>query len=556
MLTRDRVKAASQGEPSLLVLNINASLSAVGDDIEVYAIPLELRRGGLLFAIPRDALSDQAIADGQSSAEDALIGPSSIFSAPLLEESEDMLSTIALGIEAPVLVVDLHDDILSACREYDPVTDSLASILGFSLDHPTSLPDMNVLWPLVNGWLLSRSDDRTGFYSAQEDQVPVGKGAQSVSPGAQTKKAPAAKRITNNMIADQLSTLAAQLQLLSQRQDVLEKAGNTFVGNVPEPSRAQPSKLPAVSSGLKQTPPVAPLTVAKALNLVGPPPKVRHPQQAQLVEGAERDEPYDPLQPLAEESGGIVAALAQQSSAITALVAHMASQSGDAVADLSATGLSSSSTKGVQRREKMQNDLAHGTSTYFLQMQQQLHRRLFPSRPVPQSEEELRDVSVLQYLERQGGYRAQREMGLVAWVLGHAVDSAAQGDFRRTKEIIALLLVAVEQAVTDKGNWSLAFMLTLLEEPPIQVFQERATNLVHLSRPFGPLVPPQWTAVCLSYLKDLEVLSTKKVETAKKASKATPAEKAAGAFEPDREESPRRKPRFPKKPKAKASPEA
>ena len=240
------------------------------------------------------------------------------------------MSTIALGIEAPVLVVDLHDDILSACREYDPVTDSLASILGFSLDHPTSLPDMNVLW---HGWLLSRSDDRTGFYSAQEDQVPVGKGAPSVSPGATAKKAPAAKRITNNMIADQLSSLAAQLQLLSQRQDVLEKAGNTFVGNVPDPSRAPASKLPAVSSGLKQMPPVAPLTVAKALNLVGPPPKVRQPQQVQFVEAAERDEPYDPLQPLAEESGGIVAAIAQQSSAITALVAHMASQSGDAMAE-------------------------------------------------------------------------------------------------------------------------------------------------------------------------------------------------------------------------------
>ena len=221
MLTRDRVKAASQGEPSLLVLNINASLSAVGDDIEVYAIPLELRRGGLLFAIPHDALSDQAIADGQSSAEDALIGPSSIFSAPLLEESEDMF-TIALGIEAPVLVVDLHDDILSACREYDPVTDSLASILGFSLDHPTSLPDE--CFVAASEWLVAFQVRRSyGFYSAQEDQVPVGKGAQSVSPGAQTKKAPAAKRITNNMIADQLSTLAAQLQLLSQRQDVLEK---------------------------------------------------------------------------------------------------------------------------------------------------------------------------------------------------------------------------------------------------------------------------------------------------------------------------------------------
>ena len=46
--------------------------------------------------------------------------------------------------------------------------------------------------------------------------------------------------------------------------------------------------------------------------------------------------------------------------------------------------------------------------------------------------------------------------------------------------------------------------------------QERSMNLVHHSRPLGPLVLPQWTAVCLSYLKDLEVLATKKSETAKK----------------------------------------
>ena len=47
-------------------------------------------------------------------------------------------------------------------------------------------------------------------------------------------------------------------------------------------------------------------------------------------------------------------------------------------------------------------------------------------------------------------------------------------------------------------------------------------NLVHHSRPLGPLVLPQWTAVCLSYFKDSEVLATKKSETAKKNTKAAP----------------------------------
>lgn len=205
----------------------------------------------------------------------------------------------------------------------------------------------------------------------------------------------------------------------------------------------------------------------------------------------------------------------------------------------------------------MQSDLASGSSNYLLQMMQQLHRRLHPARPVPQDERDLMSVSVLHYLERQGGFRHNRELGLIAWVLGHAIDASAAGDLRLTKEILALLLVGVEQAAIDRGDWSLAFMLTLMEEPPIQVFQERQAALIHHTRPFGPLVPPQWTAVCLSYLKDLEVLATKKTETAKRVQgpKAAPMPDPSVA-EADREASPKRKPRFPKKPKAKSAPEA
>ena len=51
------------------------------------------------------------------------------------------------------------------------------------------------------------------------------------------------------------------------------------------------------------------------------------------------------------------------------------------------------------------------------------------------------------------------------------------GDLRRTKEIMALMMVSVEQAAVDKGAWSLAYLLTLLEDPPLQMFQERSATL-------------------------------------------------------------------------------
>ena len=113
------------------------------------------------------------------------------------------------------------------------------------------------------------------------------------------------------------------------------------------------------------------------------------------------------------------------------------------------------------------------------------------------------------------------------------------------------MLVAVEQSVVDRGDWTLAYLLTLLEEPPNQMYQDRTINLVHHSKPFGPLVPPQWTATCLAYLKDLEVLASKKGETSKKAPPKPPVQTDTTAgLEPEKEASPKRKPRFPRKPKA------
>ena len=246
-----------------------------------------------------------------------------------------------------------------------------------------------------------------------EVAAPVPAKKHAPSPGQATgKKANQPKRITNNMISDQLAALAAQMQLLSQRQDSLEKHGLISAADVPEQYRGPSSKLPAVSAGLRNPSGVSQTSAMKAMSLIGPPPKVKAAPQVTFVEDAVQDEPYDLLQPT-EDAGGIVAALTRQSTAITAVVAHLAPQSGDVLGDLTSTGSQMSTTKGVQRRERMQSDLACGTSQYFLQVMQQLHRRLNPSKPVPATEEALQGLSVLQYLERQGGYRGSREMGLV-----------------------------------------------------------------------------------------------------------------------------------------------
>ena len=126
-----------------------------------------------------------------------------------------------------------------------------------------------------------------------------------------------------------------------------------------------------------------------------------------------------------------------------------------------------------------------------MMLQQQLCRRLQPSNTVPKTEEELnaRAPSLLTYLERYGGFKGQKEAGLMMWVIGHAVDAAARGDFHATREFLALAVMGLEQSAFDAGNWDLAFVLTLTGDPPTALFQDRMTSMTSSASPFSPLIP-------------------------------------------------------------------
>ena len=87
-MQKSRIRFASQGEPEFLVLVLGAELSGHGQEIEVFALPLLPRDGGLMLALPSKALADSVLNEGQEADDQAIVGPSHSCTASLIEEGE------------------------------------------------------------------------------------------------------------------------------------------------------------------------------------------------------------------------------------------------------------------------------------------------------------------------------------------------------------------------------------------------------------------------------------------------------------------------------------
>ena len=122
------------------------------------------------------------------------------------------------------------------------------------------------------------------------------------------------------------------------------------------------------------------------------------------------------------------------------------------------------------------------------------------------------EVSLLAYLERYGGYGQNRELGMVQWSLGHAFDALAKGDVDLAKDHLAMTTVMVEQAAVDNNRWQLAWLLRLLDDPPQNLWISRGQTATGSKRPFAPMCSQSWTTTALAYIKEAELLSSKKTE--------------------------------------------
>ena len=541
------MKCAVDGVPSLLLFHVPDSISSDGAEQVCFAIPMKFRRDGLLLCIPRGVVSEEALIQALSNDDGtSLVGPSKLLELALVEENENG-DIIPLQSNSFVYAVDFSDDALTFLSEYDGTEFETSAPVAFSDQHHAALPDTAALCLAVGNWLSQQGSERVNFYSAREEQGDTDTPKASPKTSTAKRASAAPKRVSNAQVMETLSMMQEQLKVMALRQSQMEER---VVAASADPALELTGGKRAQGFSLGKTGSLSLEGVPKAANLLGPPPKTKQPAEASGVFPAQADELLNPLvAPGLPSESGVVSAIAQQSTAIAALVSHLTQQS-DPFADLqlgASSATSSTSTKGSQRRDRMHSDLANGTSNYYLAMMQQVHKRMNPGRPTPKSEAELASVSFMSYLEKTGGYRNAREAGLLMWLLGHIVDAASEGNLWLVRERLALTVVALEQSVTDGGDWSLAFLFSLAADPPLTLFQDKTVTVSPFGTPFSPLVPTTWSATVLAYVKELEILSTKKGETSpKKAKSGFPAVPDASDAT---DAAPKRRPRFPRKPK-------
>ena len=514
-------------------------------ELEAFVIPVAKRKGGVLLAVPLGVIPKRDLDEGASSAEDLLVGPSKLVTVPGVEEDENGID-LPSGIDITLILVDFNASVLPLIREYNPAKDQ-HEIHCFSEEAPQVVPASNSLLQVALDWMSEEVSGRVQFYSAEENAP-----APAVAAPLPPKKAEPKKKVTTAALAEQLSELSQalpsimqELQGLKEKQLIIEGAVNS---QTPNAAGVPPHKMPF--------PGVTHQTSVKDFAMkVGAAPKTKASPAPVIRLDAQDGLPFndDPNVPAADlreafdavaDPPSMTQAIFQQSQAMNALVAHLVG-SQDPLSDLAASSSTSLSTKGAGRREKLQQMLANRNGDFFLQVCQQALRRIKPLDPLPTAVKELpRKAIFSKYMEKQGGMAGQKDFALMMWLLCQVGDAMVAGDHKGAQELFAVTLVTVEQATMDGGKWDLAFLLSLQEDPPQSIYTSRASSTNPRLRSFAPLCPQPWATTALAFVKEQDVIATRRAET-------SGIRKGGGAVSDQTEvaDNPPRKTRFPKKPK-------
>jgi hypothetical protein len=324
-------------------------------------------------------------------------------------------------------------------------------------------------------------------------------------------------------------SLSTQIQDLAQRHQVLE---NRLVA----PSRAGALGLSQpLSSSLAQKP-VSASAVANALTAL--PPRVR----GQAPVGFAQPQNYQPEELVnleedkglpSSQDGDLAKAVLAQSQALTALVGQIAQSSQDPLADLGQTA-GAASTRGSMGRAKLQTELATHSGIFFMAVLRSMARRMQPTSPSSGSPEELlaRGISGTLYMERFGGFGRHRDLGLILYQVMGIMDFLQVGNMGAARDATALLAVCIDQAVLDGGRFDLAALLTLQEDPPSSIFINRQQSTLARSRAFSQLADQRWVTTALAFVKELDLIQTKRLELSGQSTRPQPASDSTAKAKP------------------------
>ena len=433
-----------------------------GDALVTLAMVIMRRHGGLLLGLPTGYLPHEVLQQASVTSEDTLFGPHTNFSVPAFREDA---APVPDGLELDVVVVDATDLVLDGLQ---PLSVDGVS-LGFH-DDIALVPSPHVLLGFAKEWLALQATQRATFYSAAEETVPeTPLGEEEEEPKEATPQKVRAsaraggekpKRVTTANLAEQIGAVSQLLPALALRLDAMQKEQEEMRSHLqsqqfvvpPRPSQQPVSTSLQDFAKMMGSPPRVKATASAPVALAKPALVPKMDSALTIQEQAE-----EASQPEGAAGSTLAQAVLEQSRALTTLVSQL--QSGDPLLD-SHQGASGTSlgSRGSAGRHQLQTELSGRSGHFFLQVTQNAIRRMRPSSRLPAdvNAAAATDFSMVNYLERFGGYGGCREMGLVQFSLAHIYDAALHGDLDGVREHLALTMTAIEQAVQDNNRWDLA----------------------------------------------------------------------------------------------------
>ncbi|CAE7699828.1 unnamed protein product [Symbiodinium sp. CCMP2592] len=225
-----------------------------------------------------------------------------------------------------------------------------------------------------------------------------------------------------------------------------------------------------------------------------PSPMVDHEEALAVTIGAGDAEPEVP--------STLASAVLAQSQALVSLVSQLAQNSSDPLLDAP----SATSVRGAAGRQRLQQELQASPEVFSRRIRQNAWLWMDPSGMVaPDS------PTMIRYLERYGAFSKQRNLALLAWMTATAGDQLARGSPESAADTLALLQMVLDQANLDGGDFTFAWVL-LQPDLPASVFQDVSGSAGPAARAFSPLAEQKWVTICLSYMKEVEAIATRRAE--------------------------------------------
>lgn len=123
-----------------------------------------------------------------------------------------------------------------------------------------------------------------------------------------------------------------------------------------------------------------------------------------------------------------------------------------------------------------------------------------------------RGVTPTQYLERFGGFGKTKDIGFIVWQVALCMNHMQEENYPAAKDALSLLFVCLEQTAMDNGKMDVGLLLALVEDPPHSLFSGRSLAVAANPRPFAPTASQKWVTVALQYLKEMDVIHTRRAE--------------------------------------------